>query len=81
MIAHKDFQGAIAEERAEDRRLETGAGDHRQQRAERLALAPHLAADGFVLSAHTMVDADVEADALDDELRLLLTRGLVGGAS
>lgn len=40
-----------------------------------------LTAHGFVLSAHTMVDGEVEADALDDELRLLLTRGLAGGAS
>ncbi|GAB2635260.1 TetR/AcrR family transcriptional regulator [Nocardioides ginkgobilobae] len=35
-----------------------------------------LAAHGFVLSAHTMVDGDVSADALDAELRTLLTRGL-----
>lgn len=35
-----------------------------------------LAAHGFVLSAHTMVDGDVPADALDAELRILLTRGL-----
>lgn len=35
-----------------------------------------LAAHGFVLSAHTMVDGDVRADALDAELRTLLMRGL-----
>lgn len=35
-----------------------------------------LAAHGFVLSAHTMVDREVRPDALDDELRILLTRGL-----
>ncbi|MFN8192829.1 MAG: helix-turn-helix domain-containing protein [Nocardioidaceae bacterium] len=35
-----------------------------------------LAAHGFVLSAHTMVDDDVDAEALDGELRLLLERGL-----
>lgn len=35
-----------------------------------------LAAHGFVLSAHTMVDGDVSADALDAELRTLLVRGL-----
>ena len=35
-----------------------------------------LAAHGFVLSAHTMVDGDVPADALDAELRTLLMRGL-----
>lgn len=35
-----------------------------------------LAAHGFVLSAHTMVDGEVSSDALDAELRTLLTRGL-----
>lgn len=35
-----------------------------------------LAAHGFVLSAHTMVDGAVSAQALDGELRTLLTRGL-----
>ena len=41
-----------------------------------MARATVLAAHGFVLSAHTMVDGDVSADALDAELRILLTRGL-----
>ena len=43
-----------------------------------MARAVVLAAHGFVLSAHTMVDrrGGVGAAALDDELRLLLTRGL-----
>ena len=35
-----------------------------------------LAAHGFVLSAHTMVDDGASEDELDDELRLLLTRVL-----
>ncbi|NYD56923.1 AcrR family transcriptional regulator [Nocardioides marinisabuli] len=35
-----------------------------------------LAAHGFVLSAHTMVDDQVGADDLDAELRHLLTRAL-----
>lgn len=35
-----------------------------------------LAVHGFVLSAHTMVDGEVSSDALDEELRTLLTRGL-----
>lgn len=35
-----------------------------------------LAAHGFVLSAHTMVDDDVSAEDLDAELALLLTRVL-----
>ena len=43
-----------------------------------MARAMALTAHGFVLSAHTMVDGEVGADALDDELRLLLTRGLEG---
>lgn len=36
-----------------------------------------LAAHGFVLSAHTMVDDDLTEDALDEELTTLLTRALV----
>src|SRR6478736_9188852 len=35
-----------------------------------MARAMLLAAHGFVLSAHTMIDDDVTADELDDELRL-----------
>ena len=43
-----------------------------------MARAMVLAAHGFVLSAHTMVDrrGGVTAAALDEELRILLTRGL-----
>ena len=42
-----------------------------------MARAMLLAAHGFVLSAHTMVDDDVSADELDAELTLALTRSLV----
>ena len=35
-----------------------------------------LAAHGFVLSAHTMVDDEVRVDDLDAELTTLLTRSL-----
>jgi AcrR family transcriptional regulator len=35
-----------------------------------------LAAHGFCLSAHTMIDDDVSLDDLDDELRLLIARML-----
>src|SRR6478609_12176131 len=41
-----------------------------------MARAMLLAAHGFVLSAHTMVDDQVSADELDDELRLALTRSI-----
>lgn len=41
-----------------------------------MARAMLLAAHGFVLSAHTMVDDEVTADELDDELVLALTRSL-----
>jgi AcrR family transcriptional regulator len=52
------------------------AGDARDGDPLAMARATVLAAHGFVLSAHTMVDAAVSSDALDDELRILLTRGL-----
>ena len=52
------------------------AGDARDGDPVAMARATVLAAHGFVLSAHTMVDAAVSSTALDDELRLLLTRGL-----
>ncbi len=41
-----------------------------------LARALLLAAHGFVLSAHTMIDDDIGVDDLDAELSLLLTRML-----
>ena len=42
-----------------------------------MARAMLLAAHGFVLSAHTMVDDEVSADQLDAELIRALTRGLL----
>ena len=36
-----------------------------------------LAAHGFVLSAHTMVDEQVSEQDVESELALLLTRGLL----
>jgi hypothetical protein len=41
-----------------------------------MARALLLAAHGFVLSAHTMVDDAVTEADLDDELRLVLARAL-----
>jgi AcrR family transcriptional regulator len=41
-----------------------------------MARALVLAAHGFVLSAHTMVDDDVSEAALEDELRILVARAL-----
>jgi hypothetical protein len=41
-----------------------------------MARAMLLAAHGFVLSAHTMVDDEVSLEELDAELVLALTRGL-----
>ena len=52
------------------------AGSMRDGDPVAMARGMVLAAHGFVLSAHTMVDGDVSADALDAELRTLLTRGL-----
>ena len=42
-----------------------------------IARALLLAAHGYVLSAHTMVDDEVSLDDLDGELRRALTRGLL----
>src|SRR3954447_19447268 len=53
------------------------AGDVREGSPELMARAMLLAAHGFVLSAHTMVDDDVSLDDLDGELRRALTRGLL----
>ena len=52
------------------------AGHAREGDPVAMARAMVLAAHGFVLSAHTMVDGSVSSQALDDELRVLLTRGL-----
>ena len=52
------------------------AGEVRPGNPVAIARGLLLAAHGFVLSAHTMVDDDVSADDLDAELSLLLTRVL-----
>ncbi|MEP9363110.1 TetR/AcrR family transcriptional regulator [Nocardioides sp. CN2-186] len=53
------------------------AGEVRQGNPVLMARSMLLAAHGFVLSAHTMVDDAVSLDELDGELRLALTRGLL----
>ncbi|WP_309649248.1 helix-turn-helix domain-containing protein [Nocardioides sp.] len=52
------------------------AGEVRPGNPVAIARGLLLAAHGFVLSAHTMVDDDVTADEIDAELSLLLTRVL-----
>lgn len=51
-------------------------GAARAGNPDAMARAMLLAAHGFVLSAHTMVDDRVSAEDLDAELTLALTRGL-----
>ena len=53
------------------------AGEVRTGNPVLMARSMLLAAHGFVLSAHTMVDDTVSLDELDGELRLALTRGLL----
>jgi AcrR family transcriptional regulator len=53
------------------------AGAVRDGDPEVLARALLLATHGFVFSAHTMVDDLASEEALDDELRTLLTRALL----
>jgi AcrR family transcriptional regulator len=53
------------------------AGEVRAGNPALMARSMLLAAHGFVLSAHTMVDDDVSLDDLDSELRRALTRGLL----
>ncbi len=52
------------------------AGEVRAGNPVVMARAMLLAAHGFVLSAHTMVDDEVSLDDLDVELTMALTRGL-----
>jgi len=52
------------------------AGEIRAGDPTTISRALLLAAHGFVISAHTMVDDDVPEAALDDELATLLTRML-----
>jgi AcrR family transcriptional regulator len=53
------------------------AGTVRDGDADALARGLLLAAHGFVLSAQTMVDDRVDADALDDQLRHLARQALL----
>jgi AcrR family transcriptional regulator len=52
------------------------AGEIRPGNPTAMARSLVLAAHGFVISAHTMVDDDVSEAELDDELATLLTRAL-----
>jgi AcrR family transcriptional regulator len=52
------------------------AGEVRAGHPVVMARSMLLAAHGFVLSAHTMVDDEVSLDDLDAELTMALTRGL-----
>lgn len=56
--------------------LGQAAGSLRDGDPVALARGVMLAAHGFCLSAHTMVDDDVSLETLDDELRLQITRSL-----
>ena len=69
-------QDAILELTVAALRTAQAEGVAREGNAVAMARAMLLAAHGFVLSAHTMVDDDVTLDELDGELRLALTRGL-----
>lgn len=69
-------QDAILERTVAALRDAQSAGAVRAGDPQLMARAMLLAAHGFVLSAHTMVDDDVSLEDLDSELRLALTRGL-----
>lgn len=64
---------ALVEDRV---RAGQASGDIRQGSPVAIARGLVLAAHGFVLSAHTMVDDDLTEPALDAELATLLTRAL-----
>ena len=70
-------QDAILELTVAALREAQAAGEVRTGNPELMARAMLLAAHGFVLSAHTMVDDEVSLDDLDGELRRALTRGLL----
>src|SRR6478609_2905535 len=70
-------QDAILELTVAALREAQAAGDVRTGTPVLMARSMLLAAHGFVLSAHTMVDDDVSLDELDGELRRALTRGLL----
>ncbi|WP_028643827.1 TetR/AcrR family transcriptional regulator [Nocardioides sp. URHA0020] len=69
-------QEAILELTVAALREAQAAGEVRAGNPELMARAMLLAAHGFVLSAHTMVDDDVSLEDLDSELHRALTRGL-----
>jgi AcrR family transcriptional regulator len=53
------------------------AGEVREADPEVLARALLLSTHGFVLSAHTMVDDHASEEALDEELRAIVTRAVL----
>ena len=69
-------QEAILELTVAALREAQAAGEVRRGDPVVMARSMLLAAHGFVLSAHTMVDDDATLDDLDAELRLALTRSL-----
>ena len=70
-------QDAILELTVAALRTAQAEGAVRAGNPDAMARAMLLAAHGFVLSAHTMVDDQVTADELDAELIRALTRGLL----
>lgn len=69
-------QDGILELTAEAVREAQAEGSVREGNPVAMARSMLLAAHGFVLSAHTMVDDQVTQEELDAELRLALTRSL-----
>jgi AcrR family transcriptional regulator len=69
-------QDAILELTVAALREAQAAGEVRTGNPVLMARSMLLAAHGFVLSAHTMVDDEVSLADLDGELRLALVRGL-----
>jgi AcrR family transcriptional regulator len=70
-------QDAILELTVAALRTAQAEGAVRDGNPDAMARAMLLAAHGFVLSAHTMVDDQVSAEELDAELIRALTRGLL----
>jgi AcrR family transcriptional regulator len=70
-------QQAILERLAAQLREGQAAGEVRRADPDALARALLLTTHGFVLSAHTMVDDLASEEALDDELRAIMTRALL----
>ena len=70
-------QQAILDLLVDQLREGQAAGEVRDGDPEVMARALLLATHGFVFSAHTMVDDLASEEALDDELRAILTRALL----